>query len=98
MKAMLERDIQQSVVSYARRQGLIAHKFSSEARRNVPDYMFLFEGRTYFIEFKATGKTARDGQKKEIKTLLSAGFNVDVVDDIQFGKTLIRLFKIDALI
>lgn len=90
---MLERDIQKSVVSFARRQGVIAHKFSSEARRNVPDFIFFFKGRTYFIEFKATGQTARDGQIKEIKKLIAAGFDVDVVDDISFGKFLIRVFK-----
>jgi len=95
---LLERDIQQSVVSFARRQGITAHKFSSEARRNVPDYIFLFNGRTYFIEFKATGKKARDGQLREIGKLRVAGFPVDVADDIAFGKRLVLAFKHDQLV
>lgn len=95
---MLERDIQSSVVSYARRHDLIAHKFSSEARRNVPDYIFLFDGRILFIEFKATGMTPREGQAKEIEKLRGAGFNVEVVDDKDYGKQLLRAFKADALV
>lgn len=95
---MLERDIQNSVVSFARRIGVIAHKFSSEARRNVPDYLFLYDGRIYFIEFKATGKKARDGQAKEIKKLRDAGFDVDVIDDKDYGKKMISAFKANAFI
>lgn len=95
---MLERDIQQSVVSYARRQACVAHKFSSEARRNVPDYLFLFDGRILFIEFKATGKEARAGQLKEHKKLIQAGFIVYVVDCKKYGKQVINAFMKDALI
>jgi len=95
---MLERDIQQSVVSYARRNDVVAHKFSSEARRNVPDYLFLFDGRILFIEFKATGAKARAGQLKEHRKLANAGFTVYVVDDRKYGKHVINAFKQDALI
>lgn len=95
---MLERDIQQSVVSYARRQECVAHKFSSEARRNVPDYLFLFAGRLLFIEFKATGKEARAGQLREHAKLRSAGFIVYIVDCKKYGKQIINAFMQDALI
>lgn len=95
---MLERDVQTSVVSFARRCGVLAHKFSSEARRNVPDYLFLYSGRIYFIEFKATGKEARKGQEREHQKLQNAGFRVDVCDDKGFGKQLIRAFVADALL
>ena len=93
---MLERDVQKSVVSYARRNDVIAHKFSSEARRNVPDYIFLFDGRIYFIEFKATGEVARKGQLKEIKKLRDAEFQVDVCDCKDFGRMLIDQFIANA--
>ena len=95
---MLERDVQSKVVTFARRLGIAAHKFSSEARRNVPDYVFFYDGRTYFIEFKATGKTARDAQVKEINKLRKAGFQVDVVDDPDDGKQRIKEFIADAFI
>ena len=95
---MLERDVQDKVVTRARRNGVIAHKFSSEARRNVPDYLFFFEGRTYFIEFKATGQKPRAGQMKEIKKFREAGFIVDVVDDVIDGNRLIDMFIADAFI
>ena len=98
MVKFLERDIQASVVAFARRLGVIAHKFSSEARRNVPDYLFLFQGRCYFIEFKATGQTARKGQLKEHKKLRDEGFQVDVCDDKEFGRQCIRAFIADALV
>ena len=95
---MLERDVQEKVVTRARRLGVLAHKFSSEARRNVPDYLFFYEGRTFFIEFKATGKEARKGQLKEIKKFRAAGFPVDVVDDPIDGNRLIDMFIADAFI
>lgn len=95
---MLEKYVQKSVVSFARRHGVLAHKFSSEARRNVPDYVFLYDGRTYFVEFKANGKTSRAGQIREHKILRAAGFPVDVCDDKVFGRSLIRAFIADALI
>ena len=95
---MLERDVQSRVVTFARRREVQAHKFSSEARRNVPDYVFFYDGRTYFIEFKATGKKARAGQMKEIKKLRDAGFQVDVVDDPDDGRQRIKEFIEDAFI
>lgn len=98
MAKFLERDIQASVVAHARRLGVVAHKFSSEARRNVPDYLFLFAGRCYFIEFKATGQKPRKGQIREHEKLRGAGFIVDVVDDKDFGRQCIRAFMADALI
>lgn len=95
---MLERDVQKSVVEFARRNDVVAHKFSSEARRNVPDYLFLFNGRVLFIEFKATGKRARKGQLREINKLRRVGFFVEVCDCKAMGRSLIRAFMQNVLI
>lgn len=96
---MLERDVQGRCVAFARRLGVIAHKFSSEGKRHVPDYLFFYRGWLYLVEYKATGKSPRDGQVREIEIFRAQGFTVDVVDEVVEGNRLMRDFvdRADAL-
>lgn len=87
---MREADIEAAVCRYARSKGLLAFKFTSPGRRNVPDRLVLLPGgRSLFIEFKAPGKTPTAGQQREHLRLLSLGHKVFVVDDIERGKRVI---------
>lgn len=82
-KRLLEKDIQAACVSWARKRGYWARKFSSPANRSVPDY--LFAGTAYcdgpqnalkfFTEFKAPGKKATDNQLEEQKFMRVAGWD-----------------------
>lgn len=83
---MFERDVQSRCVRFARLSGVIAHKFSSESHRSVPDYLFLYRGMSYFVEFKAPGKRATKAQLREHRKLRGQGFFVSVVDDVDAGK------------
>lgn len=94
---MLERDLQSDAVKRARQAGTLAYKFVSESRRNVPDYLFLFDGRLWFVEFKAPGKQARKAQLREHRILRSRGFIVDVIDDLNTFTQRLELFLFDAL-
>jgi hypothetical protein len=82
-RRLLERDIQEKCVEWARRRGYWARKFSSISQRSVPDYLFAraedlgFRGPVKFaVEFKAPGKTSTAAQKDEQQVMRSAGWDV----------------------
>jgi hypothetical protein len=76
-----ERDIEQYLVAEVKKLGGIAYKFTSPARRSVPDRLVLLTGgRAVFIECKAPGKLPTDAQAREHQRLWSLGFAVAIVD------------------
>lgn len=61
--------------------GGIAYKFTSPARRSVPDRLVLLPGgRIEFVECKATGEKPTPNQLNEHQRLRGFGFTVFVVD------------------
>lgn len=61
--------------------GGIAYKFTSPARRSVPDRLVLLPGgRIEFVECKATGEKPTPNQLGEHGMLRLLGFTVHVVD------------------
>jgi len=89
---MAEKDIQSRCVDYARRNHAYARKFASPANRSVPDYIFIWEGLIWFVEFKRHGKRATEQQDWEHGEIRAAGGKVWVIDDIEdFKKRFVRL-------
>lgn len=87
---MLEKDIESKSCAYAKSKGWITYKFTSPARRSVPDRIFISPvGDVVFIEFKQTGKKPTDKQWREIARLQQQGCNVLVVDSVESCKFLI---------
>ena len=87
---MLEKTIEKKVKDYAKSKGMLVYKFTSPARRSVPDGMFITpKGYTFFIEFKQKGKKPTAGQDREIARLKKQNVEVFVVDDVEFGKGII---------
>lgn len=91
---MRESVIETNNCNYAKgRYGALALKFTSPQRKNVPDRIFLFPMNIhFFIEYKATGKKASEGQKREHKRLRDRGHHVYVVDDIDQGRKIIDAY------
>ena len=84
---MLEKQIEQVVCAYAKSRGLLAYKFTSPARRSVPDRLFLGpDGVSFFIEFKAPGNVPTKLQSREITRITALGHRVYVCDDVEIGK------------
>lgn len=90
-RRLLEKDIQTACVTWARKRGYWARKFSSPANRSVPDYLFSHAGKVYvadvgwkfFTEFKAPGKKATDNQIEEQKFMRAAGWDgMQECDDV----------------
>lgn len=87
----LERDIEKKVCEYARSLGMLVYKFTSPGRSHVPDRLFVLPGgRVFFIEFKRLGKKPTDAQAVEIAKLQKQGVSVFVVDNVDFGKQLLK--------
>lgn len=77
----LERDVEAYLVERVRSLGGLALKFTSPARRNVPDRLVLWPGgRAEFVELKAPGKHPTAGQQREHARLWALGFAVRVLD------------------
>ena len=88
---MLEKQIESAVCDYAKERGLGVYKFTSPARAAVPDRMFIYQGRMFFIEFKREGQKPTPAQEREHHRLQQHQINVFVVDRIEQGKSTINL-------
>jgi hypothetical protein len=88
-----EARIEGRVVRYAKERGATSVKLSTQgAMGNAgwPDRMFLGpDARVLFIEFKAPGRKPTLKQAARISSLKSLGFEVEVVDNIQVGRSRI---------
>lgn len=88
---MLEKDIEKAVCDYARKHGVLAYKFTSPARRSVPDRLFICpNGRVFFIEFKREGCRPTDAQEVEIAKIRKQGVPVYVVDNVPSGRNAVN--------
>ena len=88
---MLEKQIEAKVCDYAKELGLGVYKFTSPARAAVPDRMFIYKGRVFFIEFKRGGQKPTPAQEREHNRMRQHQINVFVVDNVEMGKSTINL-------
>lgn len=93
---MLEKKIESAVRQYALTLGFLVYKFTSPARAAVPDRLFIYQGKHFFIEFKATGKKPTPAQEREHAKLRAGGATVFVVDDIDKGKFILDMVHLGA--
>lgn len=87
--APLEKGIERKVCEYAKERGVLVYKFSSPNHAAVPDRMFIFCGTVFFIEFKREGCKPTIPQDREHARMRRNGAHVYVVDNIEYGKSLI---------
>lgn len=91
---MLEKDVERKVCDYAKKQGMLAYKFSSPARAAVPDRLFItVKGTVFFIEFKRPGAKATPAQQREHLKLMEQNVRVFVIDDVDKGKAVIDIME-----
>lgn len=92
---MLERDIEKAVCRYAKEHDILSIKVPASqygTSAGWPDRVFLYKGRTLFVEFKATGKMMTALQLEKARALAKVGHPVHVVDDKETGKDLLDRF------
>ena len=89
---MLEKEIEKYLVSEVKKQGGTAYKFVSPGHAGVPDRLCLMpNGTVFFVELKATGKTTRPLQKREILRIRAYGQIVYVADSREKIKEILEL-------
>ena len=92
--AFSEKHIEEYLSKQVKKSGGIAYKFSSPARRGVPDRMCLFpESAMMFVELKAPGKKPTNLQLHEHKKIEALGFEVFVIDSKEQVDELIKMVE-----
>jgi hypothetical protein len=87
---MLEKDIEKKIGDFAKKQGCLYYKFTSPARRAVPDRMIITpQGVIGFLEIKAKGKKPTPLQQIEIKRLQEQGCTADWCDSVESGRLFV---------
>ncbi len=89
-----EATIERKACEYAKRTGFLVYKFTSPNHRGVPDRMFLFDGRTLFIEFKRPGGKTTALQDREIRILRENGFAAIVVNSYPDAVHALEAFRL----
>lgn len=89
MAELRERDIEAHANRYAEKLGCWQRKFSSPGRRAVPDRIYSYEGRTWFVEYKAPGKKPTKLQNIEHRKMRAAGLRVYVCDSKEGARAII---------
>ncbi len=88
---MKESDIEKKVGEYVKSKGGLFYKFTSPARRAVPDRLIVLPSvPPFFVEFKATGEAATPAQKREHLRLTDRGAHIYVVDSVADGEAVVN--------
>lgn len=94
---LLERDIEAALHEHVKANGGTTYKFTSPARRNVPDRLVilrpippdlqpLIARYIRFAELKRPGEKPTGGQEREHERLRRFGLRVDVIDSMEFPR------------
>lgn len=79
---MLERDVERALVKRVKALGGMAEKFTSPARRSVPDRLVTMpDGQIIFVELKAPGKKPTEAQERDHAKRRAMGCDVRVIDN-----------------
>ena len=89
---MLESIIEKYLVSEVKKLGGTAYKFVSPGHAGVPDRLCLMpNGTVFFVELKATGKTTRPLQDRQIVKIRAYGQRVYVADSREKIKEILEI-------
>lgn len=88
-----ELSIQTKVSDFAPSIGLIPIRIAVLGRKGWPDYGYIYQGRICFIEFKRPGEKPDPLQAHVHKLLKNANIPVFVVDNVDYGITMLTEWK-----
>lgn len=88
----LEKEIEKQVGDYAKKRGCSYEKFTSPARRAVPDRIITAPGGAIgFLELKREGQKPTVLQQKDMNARRDKGCTVAWVDNVQAGKVFVDM-------
>lgn len=84
---VLEKTIEAALVQRVKALGGMAEKFTSPAKRSVPDRIVTLPGgRIIFVECKSSGKKPTPAQQKDHELRRALGCEVLVIDSLEGAK------------
>ncbi len=88
---MLEKTIEKAVCDYAKSRGCFVHKMQTArgGTGGMPDRLFHYRGRTWYIEMKRFGGKLSALQTACIDDLRYHKIHVYVVDNVEYGRSII---------
>jgi hypothetical protein len=87
----LEKQIEAKVRLWCKANGYLFYKFTSPAKRNVPDRLCIApNGTVGFLELKRKGNKPTPGQAREMFTLMEQGCNVTWTDNYEDSIKFLR--------
>lgn len=87
----MESAIEKTVNECAKRNGWLARKFVSPGNAGVPDHLYVRDGVTIYVEFKAPGEALSPQQVLQIKRFKKYGARVFVINNKVMGKHLFNV-------
>ena len=87
---MLEKEVEQYLVTQVSKHGGLCLKFVSPGRAGVPDRIVLHKGNVYFVELKSPTGTVRKSQKIMFRRFEYHGIYVHVVHSKEEVNDFIR--------
>lgn len=87
----LEKKLEKRATDVAKAHGFHTRKWASPSSRGVPDRIFIKDGDTFFVEFKAPGNTPTKLQAHEINLIKQHGGNAFFIDNIDDFKARLRI-------
>ena len=88
----LEKDIEKKIGDFAKQNGCLFYKFTSPARRAVPDRMIITpQGVIGFLEVKAKGKKPTPLQMGEIIKLTKQCCTAGWCDSVEGGREFVQI-------
>ncbi len=80
---MRESTIEMNCSKWAKDNGWLGFKFSSPQQRGVTDRLFIRDGQTVYVEFKAPGKLPTKYQLHVISKIRDQGATVHIIDSLE---------------
>lgn len=88
---MLEREHNDYLKKRCKELGFLVEKFTSPARRNVPDWIITCHGgHIIFLEMKRTGQQPTKAQRRDHERRLALGASVFFANSIESIEDILR--------
>jgi hypothetical protein len=89
-KVKSELQIETDSVTWAESKGILTRKYTTPGRSGAPDRIYMYGGKTCWIEWKKPKKTARALQLIEMDAMADVGQQVAVHDNLESGIAFLR--------
>lgn len=89
---MKESTIENKVCKYAEQKQFIHFKLSAVYNAGIPDRLFLYKGKSFFIEFKTKTGKLNKLQQYTINSILNNNISVYIINSVEDGIQLINTY------